>query len=166
MFMKQSLVAFALAFVLSLVFSFISLFVRVEAISAVFNFNSAVETESVLTFFGTVVGVATLALFFGVFYLLAKTKIVLVEKSVVLALLLGFALGSASPYLISIIGFQTTNLVLLLSLMVSSLVSSVSAYFFPSLSALLFVKLTEKKPNSLLTEKMENQGQQVSELLD
>ena len=160
--MKQSLVAFALAFVLSLIFSFVSIFVRVMTISVAFNVNSAVETEAAFTIVSMVVGVATIALFFGVFYLLAKTKIIIVGKSVVLALLLGFALGSSILYLISFIGFQTTNLVLYSSLVVSSLVSSVSAYFFPSLSALLFVKLTENKPNSTITEKIENQSQQLS----
>jgi hypothetical protein len=147
---KKPLVAFLVAFVLSLGFSFFSQIARAESIFAYTNLRNTAVMEASITFVGTLLYFALFALSFGVFYFLAKTKIINVEKTTVLALLLGFILGSAIMSLFPIMGFRNTNLLVYSSLILGSLVSGVSQYFFPSLSGLLLAKLREKKSSNNL----------------
>ncbi|HEX7482750.1 MAG TPA: hypothetical protein VF350_04730 [Candidatus Bathyarchaeia archaeon] len=141
--MKKSLIVFVAAFALSAGFAFLSLVTQV-AISNSGLFNSTDAFQSIFTLSSIIVDLGGLALFFAVFYFIAKKIKIQVVKSTTVALLLGVFLGSAIPYVLSIVAYHT-YLAVYLSLVAGSLLSSIFRYFFPALTAMLFAELREKK---------------------
>jgi len=69
-------------------------------------------------------------------------------------LLLGVLLGSAFPYLLSIVSFHT-YLAVYLSIVAGSLLSGIFRYFLPALTGMLFAELREKKSGNNLPEKLD-----------
>jgi uncharacterized protein YacL len=139
---KKSIGAFVAAFGLSIGFIFLSLAVRI-ALSNSSLFNNAVDFQTVFTLANLFLSLGGFALFFAVFYVLAKRNKIKAEKATCLVTLLGVVLGSLIPYLFSIVTYLT-DIVLYLSIIAGSLVSSVFQFFLPALIALLFVELKEK----------------------
>ena len=153
--MKKSVIAFAVAFVLSAGFTFLSLLTQATVLnSAAFDATSGLQVSTLINVF---LGLAGLALFFTVFYFLARKSKILAVRSTTLALLLGVLLGSAILYLYSIATYPT-YLLLYLSLIAGSLLSSVFQYFLPALTAILFAELKEKKSNNNSTQKTDDQN--------
>jgi len=87
-----------------------------------------------------------LAVFFVVFYFIAKVNKISAAKSTIAAMLLGVILGSASPYLVSMATYRTAQIVYL-NFAASSSLFNVFGLFLPALTALLFAELREKKIN-------------------
>lgn len=145
---------FIAAFALSVGFAFLSIVTQV-AISNSGLFNSANGFQSIFALSGMFVDLGGLAVFFTVFYFIAKNAKIQAAKSITIALLLGVFVGSVIPYLVSIVTYQT-YLALYLSLVAGSLASSVFLYFLPSVTAMLFVELREKKSKNNLPEKNES----------
>jgi uncharacterized protein YacL len=139
---KKSIIAFVAAFGLSIGLIFLSLAVRI-ALSNSSLFNNAVDFQTVFTLANLFLSLGGFALFFAVFYVLAKRNKIKAEKATCLVTLFGVILGSLIPYLFSIVTYLT-NIVLYLSLVAGSLVSSFFQFFLPALIALLFVELKEK----------------------
>jgi hypothetical protein len=145
---KKSLIAFFAAFLLSIGLTFLSLVTR-ASLSIAFQNNGA-ESLSINTLVGMFFNLVGLAAFFAVFYFLANNNKIQAIKSTIIAVLLGVILGPAILYLFNIILYPS-YLGIYLSLASSSAVSSVFGFFFPALTALLFVELKEKKPNNNIT---------------
>jgi uncharacterized membrane protein len=147
--LKKSLIAFVVAFALSIILTFLPLFTRAE-LSMVFQ-SSIAESISYGTLISTFFSLVGLAVFFVVFYFLANRSKILAVKSTVVALLLGVILGSAILDLLLIVPYRT-YLEVYLNFAVSSSVSGVFQFFLPALTALLLAELREKKANHNLTE--------------
>ncbi len=140
--MKKYPIAFVVAFALSVGFAFLYLVTQ----SAVSNFVSPDSTymyQAIFTLISIILSLLGFAVFFSVFYFLAKRTKMVAAKSTISAVLLGVLLGSAIPYLISIVTYPT-YLVLYLSIAGSSLLSKAFQYFLPALTGLLFVELRER----------------------
>ena len=135
---KESLIAFVVAFGLTVAFSFLALAGR------------TILTDSAVT--NNVLILVEIGLFFAAFYFLANTCKIRVMKSTTLAVLLGVSLGSVTAVLLTF----TYPIGLPLYIIIGSLVASVSQRFLPALTALLFAELREKKSNHNLKE--ENDG--------
>jgi len=142
---EKSLIAFVVTFALSIGFIFLSLAARI-ALSNSSLFNNVVDFQTVFTLANLFLSLGGFALFFAVFYVLAKRNKIKAEKATCLVALLGVILGTLIPYLFSIVTYLT-DIVLYLSLVAGSLVSSVFQFFLPALIALLFVELKEKTVN-------------------
>jgi hypothetical protein len=152
--MKKFLIAFAVAFVLSVGLTFLTLAARVSLV--LFQSNVA-ELLSIVTLLGISLSLVGLAVFFVVFYFLAKNVKVTAVKSTIISTLLGVILGPITAnfiilYLVAMVAHvEAAAAPVLLSLAAGSLVSSVSQFFLPALTALLFVELKEKRLSNSLT---------------
>lgn len=145
--MKKSLIAFIVAFALSIVFTLLTLVSRASlSVLLQSNIVESLSTNTLLDIFFSLVG---LAVFFAVFYFLANNNKIKAIKSTIIAMLLGVMLGPAILYLLNIFLYRF-YLDIYLSLAVSSAVSSVFQFFLPALTALLFAELREKKLNNNL----------------
>lgn len=142
---------FVAAFALSTGFAFLSLITQV-VISNSELFNNADGFQSIFTLGSFIVDLGGLALFFAVFYFIAKTTKIRAVKSTTVALILGVLLGSSIPHLLSIVTYHT-YLAVYVSIVAGSLLSSIFLYFLPALTAIMFVELREKKSDNNLTEK-------------
>jgi len=145
---KKSLITFFVALLLSIGLTFFPLITR-ASISAVLQSNVA-ESLSINTMLGIFFSLIGLAVFFFVFYFLAKNNKIQAGKSTCIALLLGVTIGPAILYLFNIFLYQS-NFAIYVSMAVGSAVSGVFGFFFPALTALLFVELREKKSNNNLS---------------
>ena len=139
--MKKSLILFMISFALSLGFTFVSLFARATFLVYGTNFSANVSVDHLNSIF---VSLAGLAMFFSVFYFLAKNSKIQVTKSTVTALLLGIMLGPAIFYVVNIFLYQSI-IGVYLSLAASSAVTAVFQFFLPALTALMYVELREKQ---------------------
>ena len=139
--MKKSLIVFMISFALSIGFTFVSLFARASFLVFETNFSANVSVDHLISIF---VSLAGLAMFFSVFYFLAKNCKIKVMKFTVTAILLGAMLGPAIFYLVNIFLYQTL-IGVYLSLAASSAVTAVFQFFFPALTALMYVELREKQ---------------------
>ena len=145
--MKKSLIAFFVAFALSIGFTFLPLVTR-ALLSGVLqsNFDEAVYINLLISIIFMLVG---LSVFFVVFYFLANNNNILAVKSTVAALLLGVTLGTAISILPNIF-FYSSYYSLYLNWAAGSAVLSIFQFFFPALTALLYVELKDRKLNSSL----------------
>ena len=140
--MEKSLIAFIVAFVLSTGFTFLSLVTRASlSVALQSNIAESLSINELLSIFFGLVG---LALFFVVFYFLANNNKIIAIKSTIIALLLGVTLGPVILDLFNIFLYPS-YLGIYLNVAVGSAVSSVFQFFFPALTALLFVELKERK---------------------
>ena len=145
--MKKSLIAFLSAFALSILFTFLPLITRAE-FSAVLQSGIA-ESLSFNTLISTFFSLVGLAFSFAMFYFLGKRSKIFAVKSTILAVLLGAILGSVALFFASALLYRS-YLEVYLSLAAGSAVSSIFAFFFPALTALLFAELKENKSNNSL----------------
>ncbi len=139
--MKKSLILFMISFALSIGFTFVSLFARASVLVFGTNFSANVSVDHLV---GIFVSLAGLAMFFSVFYFLAKNSKIQVMKSTVTAILLGTMLGPAIFYVVNIFLYQSI-IGVYLSLAASSAVTAVFQFFLPALTALMYVELREKQ---------------------
>ena len=97
---KKNLIAFIIAFALSIGFTLLSLVTR-ASLSVVLQSDVAVSLSinTLLNIFFSLIG---LALFFAVFYFLANNNKIKAVKSTIIAILLGVMLGPAILYLLNI----------------------------------------------------------------
>jgi hypothetical protein len=139
---KKSLITFIVALTLSTGFTFLSLVTR-ASLSVVLQSNIAesLSINVLLSIFFSLVG---LAVFFVVFYFLAKNNKIIAIKSTIIAMLLGVTLGPAILDLFNIFLYPS-YLGTYLNVALGSAVSSVFQFFFPALTVLLFVELKERK---------------------
>ncbi|MCW4000055.1 MAG: hypothetical protein NWE93_07435 [Candidatus Bathyarchaeota archaeon] len=144
--MKNALIAFSVAFLLSMGFTFLPLMTG-ASLSAVPSIaaQSMLSTNLLLGTFFSLVG---LGVFFAVFYLLANHGNLKAKKSTVLATLLGATLGPAILYSVNILLYPSYFGVYL-SMAASSAVSGIVGFFFPALTALLLVELRKKPSGNL-----------------
>ena len=139
---KKALIAFIVAFALSTGFTFLSLVTRASlSVALQSNIAESLSINELLSIFFGLVG---LALFFVVFYFLANNNRIIAIKSTIIALLLGVTLGPVILDLFNIFLYPS-YLGIYLNVAVGSAVSSVFQFFFPALTALLFVELKERK---------------------
>jgi hypothetical protein len=153
--MKKSLIAFVVAFVLSIGVTILTFAVRV---SLVFLLQSNVaESLSIVTLLDLSFSLVGLAVFFVVFYSLAKKVKITASKLTIISILLGVILGPITANFITLYSFavvahaEVAAAPLLLSLAAVSSVSNVFQFFLPALTALLFAELRERKLNDSLT---------------
>ena len=152
--MKKSLIAFVVAFVLSIGLTSLNFAVRV---SLVLLQSNVAESLSIVTLLDLSFSFVGLAVFFVVFYSLAKKVKITAVKSTIISILLGVILGPVTAnfitlYLLAIVAHaETAAAPVLLSLAAGSSVTSVFQFFLPALTALLFAELKEKKLNDSLT---------------
>ncbi len=132
--MNKSLLAFAVAFGLSLGFSLVSLVVR----GALLTFATPTNI---------LIAVSGLVAFFGAFYLLAHETKTYASKSTALAVLLGVLLGPLIP-----ITVNPASPVLYLTIIGGSMISGVILFFLPATAALLYAEWRTKKSSSSLPE--------------
>lgn len=137
--MKKPLIVFGVAFGLSILFTLLPLLFR--AVTSL-SFSSSTDAEflSINTAISLFFDLAGPAVFFVVFYFLAKNIKIQAVKSAIIAVLLGATLGTAFLYLLNIFLYRS-YLGIYLELAASSVVPSVFQFFFPALTALLFVEL-------------------------
>lgn len=145
--MKKSLIAFIVAFVLSIGFTILSLATKAALYVALQD--NLLDSLPINTLEGMVFSLVGLGVFFVVFYFLANNSKIIANKSTIIAMLLGVTLGPAILYLLNIFLYPSYPSIYL-SMAAGSAVSSVFGFFFPALTALLFVELREKKPNNNL----------------
>ena len=146
--MKKSLLAFIVALVLSVGFTFLSFAVRASLM--VLLQSSIAESLSIDTLLGICLSLVGLAAFFVVFYFLANHSKIKAVKSTIIAILLGVTLGPAILYLLNVFLYRS-QMVVYLNMAAGSALSGVFQFFLPALTALLFVELREKKSNDNLT---------------
>ena len=154
--MKKYPIAFVVAFALSVGFAFLYL-VTQSAVSNSVSPDITYGFQAIFTLISIFLSLLGFAVFFSVFYFLAKRTKMVAVKSTVLAMLLGVLLGSAIPYIPSIVTYPA-YLVLYLSIAGGSLLSGAFQYFLPALTALLFVELREAKLKHNLTDENEAQS--------
>ena len=153
--MKKALIAFAVAFFMSMIFSFLSLVTR-----ASLSFNLANNNDPTGYYvINNVLTLVEIVVPFAAFYVLGYFKMISIQKSTVIAMLVGSILGLASLYLLGIIGYNSANLVLYLNIIGGALIFGVSQYFFPALSGLMLASFRGKKESDNLI--VENEGQSV-----
>jgi hypothetical protein len=143
--MKKTLGVFIIAFALSIGLTFLQL-VPLTMISNS-NIAESVSLNAIFNLFSASIGILV---FFSIFYLLANNKKIPVTKSTIIALLLGVILGSAFLLLLNIFLYRPF-LGLYLGMATDSSVSGVFRFFFPALTAFLFVELRAKKSSNNLT---------------
>jgi Mg2+/Co2+ transporter CorB len=152
---KKSLIAFVVAFVLSIGFTILTFAAR-ASLFLLLQSNVA-EAQSIDTLLDPSLSLVGLAVFFVVFYFLAKNVKVTAVKSTIISILLGVILGSITEnfiilYLLAMVAnAEAAAAPVLLSFAAGSSVSSVFQFFLPALTALLFAELREKKLNNSLT---------------
>jgi hypothetical protein len=152
--MKKSLIAFVVAFVLSIGLTILTLAARASLF--VLLQSNVAEAVSIDTWLGISLSLVELAVFFVVFYSLAKKVKITAVKSTIISILLGVILGPITAnfitlYLLAIVlHAEAAAVPVLLSLATGSSVSSVLQFFLPALTALLFAELREKKLNDSL----------------
>jgi len=139
---KKSLLVFCVALALSIGFTFLLLLMR--AVFSVALQSNIAESLSVSTLINAFVDLLGLAVFFVVFYFMAKVNKISAVKSTITAMLLGVILGSAILYLVSMPIYRTTPIVYL-NFAANSSLFNVFGLFLPALAALLFAELREKK---------------------
>ncbi len=154
--MKKYPIAFVVAFALSVGFAFLDLVIQ-AAVSSFVSPDSTYGYQAIFTLISIILSLLGFAVFFSVFYFLAKRTKMVAAKSTISAMLFGVLLGSAIPYLISIVTYPT-YLILYLSIAGGSLLSGAFQYFLPALTALLFVELREAKLKRNLTDENEAQS--------
>ena len=146
--MKKSVIAFIVAFSLSIGFTLLSLAIRASfSIALQSRLAESLSINTLLGIFSSLVGLAG---FFVVFYFLANNNKILAVKSTIMAILLGVTLGSAILFLLNIF-LYSSYVVIYLNNAVGYAVTSVFQFFLPALTAIMFVELREKKTNSNLT---------------
>jgi len=145
---KKSVIAFIVAFSLSIGFTLLSLAIRASfSIALQSRLAESLSINTLLGIFSSLVGLAG---FFVVFYFLANNNKILAVKSTIMAILLGVTLGSAILFLLNIF-LYSSYVVIYLNNAVGYAVTSVFQFFLPALTAIMFVELREKKTNSNLT---------------
>jgi len=147
---KKSLVAFAVAFALSVGFTFLPSVTRASLLVGLqSNAAELVSVDMLLDIFFSLAG---LAVFFVVFYFLAKNSKITAVKSTIISILLGVILGSTISYPLSIFAYLPGSyLAMYFSMAAGSSVSGVFQFFLPALTGLLFAELREKRSNNSLT---------------
>jgi len=148
--MKKSVVTLIVAFALSIGFTILNR-VSSTSLSTVFG-NNVAEILTFGTWITLSLNIATLAVFFAVFYFLAKNQKIMVVKSTIIAMVLGVVLGSAILNTIAIIQYNVYLSIYLdvLNAGASSVVYSIFQFFLPALTGLLFAELREIKSNDKL----------------
>jgi hypothetical protein len=141
---KKSVI-FIIAFILSIVFTFIPSIVRASFSKLLQSSIAAIPFSTLLSILFSLVG---LAVFFSLFYYLAKNMKINAVKPTVIAILLGVMLGPAILSLLNILLYPSSYFGIYISMAVGSAVSAIFGFFFPALTALLFVELREKKSNN------------------
>jgi hypothetical protein len=154
---KNNLLAFIVAFAVSLGLTLLS-WVRVAAYSMFVSNARTSEFSIIFNVTGSLLSLFGLAIVFGVFYFLANKSKITVTKPTTLALLTGFLLGSSILYMCFFVYYffvygsthSGDQIFLLLENYLDQIGSSFVAglwHFFPAMTALLYVKLKEKKSN-------------------
>jgi hypothetical protein len=143
--MKKSLIVFFVTFGLSIALTFLPL--AASTIVPQGSIAESISTRSVLNLFLSLIG---LSLFFTIFYILANNYKIIASKSTIIALLLGVILGSATVYLPNIFLYPSYY-GLYLGMFTNSSMAAVLGFYFPALTALLFVELKEKRSSDNLT---------------
>lgn len=139
--MKRALIAFLVAFGLTIAISALRLIGGVPALSFVLTSYSTASN--------IIIAIVGIGLFFASFYLLANTTQIAANKATIIALLLGVLLGSA----VSVILLWTPSVLVYFSAILwSSLLFGVIQYFMPALIALLLADFNRKKANSHKSE--------------
>ena len=147
--LQKSLLAFAVAFALSAIFSLLSLMVRLGLLTSISPSTiTSISAIAILT--NAFFCLAVLASFFAVFYFLAKIDQIKAGKAIVFALLIGVLLGPLVLY-------QLLQM-LYLNIAGSLVTTSIFMYFLPALTALLFAQWKEKKSNHNLTQENVDQS--------
>jgi hypothetical protein len=143
--MKRPLIAFIVAFALSLGFTFLTLATRASFLLTLQNnIAESLLANNLLSILFSFVG---LAVFFVAFYFLAKNVKLTATKATVIAILLGTTIGPAFLNLfITLILANVTGISLVLA--AGSAVSSIFQFFLPALTALLFAELRKNKSNN------------------
>jgi hypothetical protein len=144
---KKSLIAFLVAFGLSIAFTFLPLIARVTF--SVELQTDIAESLAMNTWLGLFFSLLGLSVFFVVFYFLANNNKMLASKSTIIAILLGVTLGPAILYLLNIFLYRF-YLALYLNLAASAAVSGVFMFFLPALIALIYAELRERKSSNNL----------------
>ncbi len=144
---KKSLIAFLVAFALSIVFTLLPLIAR--ASFSVELQSDILESLSLNTWLGLFFSLLGLSVFFVVFYFLANNNKMLASKSTTIAMLLGVTLGPALLYLLNIFLYRF-YLDLYLNLAAGAAVSGVFSFFLPALIALMYAELRERKSSNSL----------------
>jgi hypothetical protein len=140
--MKKTLGVFIIAFALSVGLTLLQLVPGIMVSQS--NIAESVSINAIFNLFSGLVGIVV---FFAIFYLLANNKKIPVTKSTIIALLLGVIVGSAFLLLLNIFLYRP-YLGLYLGMATDSSVSGVFRFFFPALTALLFVELRAKKSSN------------------
>jgi len=140
--MRKPPVAFAVSFLLSLAFTWVS-FYR-------FGFTTLISTQpfEAIAFFGLVdmlFTLVTVAVFFGVFYFLGDRYKMKALKSTVLALFIGVAFGSALFNLIEMSSLSSSLFGAYITYSASASFGGIFEFFLPSITALLFVELRQNR---------------------
>lgn len=138
--MKKTLAVFAISFVLSLGLVWLSYerFSFAPLLSV-----SLSETIPLFTVVGMLSNLVVVAVFFGVFYVLADKFKMRGSKPTVLALLLGVVLGSGFYIPLSISPRYYNSYTLIFAASISF--GAVFEFFLPSLIALLFLELNRNR---------------------
>jgi hypothetical protein len=100
--LNKPLIAFGIAFVLSIGFTILSLISSAIVSIYILSFNYTANYAVVNSLIGGTIGVIGLAVIFVIFYYLGNKQKILAAKPIVLAVLLGSLLGSSILFLISI----------------------------------------------------------------
>jgi hypothetical protein len=139
--LKKPLISFLIAFGLTVGFSFLSL-----AIPASFSYSA---------FSNFALSLVEIGLFFAAFYLLANTSKITAGKSTTLALFFGVLLGSMVYVFLA---WETAPFGLYWAFLLNALPYSISEFFLPAVTALLFAELRNKELNQSSTEESENES--------
>jgi hypothetical protein len=146
--LQKSLLAFAVAFALSAIFSLLSLMVRLGLLTSI-SPSTITSISAIPILANAFFCLAVLASFFAVFYFLAKIGQIKAGKAIVFALLIGVSSGPLALYQL---------LPILYLNIAGSLVTSIFMYLLPALAALLFAQWREKKSNHNLTQENVDQS--------
>ncbi|MCW4025728.1 MAG: hypothetical protein NWF01_11975 [Candidatus Bathyarchaeota archaeon] len=159
--MKKYQLTFIVAFALSLGLTLLSMVVRIVTLSVFFSNIETAEFSTISSLINRLLILFGLAVSFSVFYFLSKRAKIIVMKPTTLALFTGVFLGSSILYMCDSVFYFVvfgshlgSTLVALEYHLLQIWGSSVYGlwYFFPALTALLFVELREKKSNNNLPE--------------
>jgi hypothetical protein len=128
--LKKPLISFLIAFGLTVGFSFLS------------SAAQTIISEHLFTNF--VFGLVEIGLFFAAFYLFANTSKITAVKSITLAVFFGVLLGSVVYVFLA---WEAAPFGLYSAFLLNALPSSISEFFLPAVTALLFAELRNKELN-------------------
>lgn len=141
--MKKPIVTFTVALLLSVIATFISPLFRLYDNSA--NIANYILDNTMISIVRILI---TLSLFFGVFYFLASKRKIRAVKFTAISIIAGVLLGSAIVYMSNILLYG--QFITYLALTVGAFITAIIEYFFPSIIALMFVELKDKRANDKL----------------